>query len=128
MPTWLHLVRGPLLFHLEGALPGGGLSLVLEFLQPSSGPDRCATILPSSYHCHIYPYPNTAEERREIQEGLHTRIQDLYTVSEPQRGLLAWAVDHMSVRFLPGSVCLCWCFRETEGHFSSSCSFILAAR
>lgn len=80
------------------------------------------------YHCHIYPYPNTAEERREIQEGLHTRIQDLYTVSEPQRGLLAWAVDHMSVRFLPGSVCLCWCFRETEGHFSSSCSFILAAR
>ncbi|XP_042636526.1 V-type proton ATPase 116 kDa subunit a2 [Orycteropus afer afer] len=32
------------------------------------------------YHCHIYPYPNTAEERREIQEGLNTRIQDLYTV------------------------------------------------
>ncbi|XP_036132259.1 V-type proton ATPase 116 kDa subunit a2 isoform X4 [Molossus molossus] len=31
------------------------------------------------YHCHIYPYPNTAEERREIQEGLHTRIQDLHT-------------------------------------------------
>ncbi|XP_015422703.1 PREDICTED: V-type proton ATPase 116 kDa subunit a isoform 2 [Myotis davidii] len=32
------------------------------------------------YHCHIYPYPSTAEERREIQEGLSTRIQDLYTV------------------------------------------------
>ncbi|XP_030677483.1 V-type proton ATPase 116 kDa subunit a isoform X2 [Nomascus leucogenys] len=32
------------------------------------------------YHCHVYPYPNTAEERREIQEGLNTRIQDLYTV------------------------------------------------
>ncbi|XP_031193833.1 V-type proton ATPase 116 kDa subunit a [Mastomys coucha] len=32
------------------------------------------------YHCHIYPYPNSAEERREIQEGLNTRIQDLYTV------------------------------------------------
>ncbi|KAM9194057.1 V-type proton ATPase 116 kDa subunit a 2 isoform 2-T2 [Dugong dugon] len=32
------------------------------------------------YHCHIYPYPNTAEERKEIQEGLNTRIQDLYTV------------------------------------------------
>ncbi|KAH0502286.1 V-type proton ATPase 116 kDa subunit a isoform 2 [Microtus ochrogaster] len=31
------------------------------------------------YHCHVYPYPNTAEERREIQEGLNTRIQDLYT-------------------------------------------------
>ncbi|XP_004595468.2 V-type proton ATPase 116 kDa subunit a 2 [Ochotona princeps] len=32
------------------------------------------------YHCHVYPYPGTAEERREIQEGLNTRIQDLYTV------------------------------------------------
>uniref|UniRef100_A0A452TA41 V-type proton ATPase subunit a n=2 Tax=Ursus TaxID=9639 RepID=A0A452TA41_URSMA len=32
------------------------------------------------YHCHVYPYPNTAEERKEIQEGLNTRIQDLYTV------------------------------------------------
>lgn len=32
------------------------------------------------YHCHVYPYPNTAEERSEIQEGLNTRIQDLYTV------------------------------------------------
>ncbi|VTJ57197.1 V-type proton ATPase 116 kDa subunit a 2 isoform X3 [Marmota monax] len=32
------------------------------------------------YHCHIYPYPNTVEERKEIQEGLNTRIQDLYTV------------------------------------------------
>lgn len=37
--------------------------------------------LPSSYHCHVYPYPSTAEERKEIQEGLSTRIQDLYTVS-----------------------------------------------
>ncbi|XP_053444373.1 V-type proton ATPase 116 kDa subunit a 2 isoform X2 [Nycticebus coucang] len=32
------------------------------------------------YHCHVYPYPHTAEERAEIQEGLNTRIQDLYTV------------------------------------------------
>ncbi|KAM5237711.1 V-type proton ATPase 116 kDa subunit a 2 [Ctenodactylus gundi] len=32
------------------------------------------------YHCHVYPYPNTAEERKEVQEGLNTRIQDLYTV------------------------------------------------
>ncbi|XP_059974790.1 V-type proton ATPase 116 kDa subunit a 2 isoform X2 [Mesoplodon densirostris] len=31
------------------------------------------------YHCHVYPYPSNAEERREIQEGLNTRIQDLYT-------------------------------------------------
>ena len=39
-------------------------------------------ILSSSYHCHVYPYPNTAEERKGIQEGLNTRIQDLYTVSK----------------------------------------------
>lgn len=39
-----------------------------------------------SYHCHVYPYPNTAEERREIQEGLNTRIQDLYTVSKLELG------------------------------------------
>lgn len=38
-------------------------------------------LLSFSYHCHVYPYPNTVEERREIQEGLSTRIQDLYTVS-----------------------------------------------
>lgn len=45
-------------------------------------------VVSSSYHCHIYPYPNTAEERREIQEGLNTRIQDLYTVSK--LGLGTW--------------------------------------
>ncbi|XP_021113283.1 V-type proton ATPase 116 kDa subunit a isoform X3 [Heterocephalus glaber] len=32
------------------------------------------------YRCHVYPYPNTAEECKEIQEGLNVRIQDLYTV------------------------------------------------
>ncbi|XP_036609429.1 V-type proton ATPase 116 kDa subunit a2 [Trichosurus vulpecula] len=32
------------------------------------------------YHCHVYPYPSTVEERKEVHEGLNTRIQDLYTV------------------------------------------------
>ncbi|XP_005988989.1 V-type proton ATPase 116 kDa subunit a 2 isoform X2 [Latimeria chalumnae] len=32
------------------------------------------------YHCHVYPYPNTNEERREIIEGLNTRIQDITMV------------------------------------------------
>uniref|UniRef100_A0A5F8GXD3 V-type proton ATPase subunit a n=1 Tax=Monodelphis domestica TaxID=13616 RepID=A0A5F8GXD3_MONDO len=31
------------------------------------------------YHCHVYPYPTTVEERKEVHEGLNTRIQDLYT-------------------------------------------------
>ncbi|KAM3940014.1 V-type proton ATPase 116 kDa subunit a 2 [Leptodactylus fuscus] len=32
------------------------------------------------YHCHMYPYPNSSEERQEIISGLNTRIQDLHAV------------------------------------------------
>ncbi|XP_023660102.1 V-type proton ATPase 116 kDa subunit a [Paramormyrops kingsleyae] len=32
------------------------------------------------YHCHLYPYPNSNEERIEVVEGLRTRIQDLNIV------------------------------------------------
>uniref|UniRef100_A0AAQ4RN54 V-type proton ATPase subunit a n=1 Tax=Gasterosteus aculeatus aculeatus TaxID=481459 RepID=A0AAQ4RN54_GASAC len=32
------------------------------------------------YHCHLYPYPSTNEERNDVVEGLRTRIQDLHTV------------------------------------------------
>ncbi|XP_040203269.1 V-type proton ATPase 116 kDa subunit a2 [Rana temporaria] len=32
------------------------------------------------YHCHVYPYPNSSEERQEIISGLNTRIQDLQAV------------------------------------------------
>nr|XP_006640305.1 PREDICTED: V-type proton ATPase 116 kDa subunit a isoform 2 isoform X3 [Lepisosteus oculatus] len=32
------------------------------------------------YHCHLYPYPGSNEERNEVVEGLRTRIQDLHTV------------------------------------------------
>ncbi|KAM8885343.1 V-type proton ATPase 116 kDa subunit a isoform 1-T1 [Spinachia spinachia] len=32
------------------------------------------------YHCHLYPYPTTNEERNDVVEGLRTRIQDLHTV------------------------------------------------
>nr|XP_033809954.1 V-type proton ATPase 116 kDa subunit a isoform X2 [Geotrypetes seraphini] len=32
------------------------------------------------YHCHVYPYPNSVEERKEVLQGLKTRIQDLHTV------------------------------------------------
>uniref|UniRef100_A0A8C1X3Z4 V-type proton ATPase subunit a n=1 Tax=Cyprinus carpio TaxID=7962 RepID=A0A8C1X3Z4_CYPCA len=32
------------------------------------------------YHCHLYPYPNSNEERKDVVEGLRTRIQDLHTV------------------------------------------------
>lgn len=33
-----------------------------------------------SYHCHLYPYPGSNEERNDVVEGLKTRIQDLHTV------------------------------------------------
>ncbi|XP_057687516.1 V-type proton ATPase 116 kDa subunit a [Corythoichthys intestinalis] len=32
------------------------------------------------YHCHVYPYPNSNEERNSVVQGLNTRIQDLHTV------------------------------------------------
>ncbi|XP_066465969.1 V-type proton ATPase 116 kDa subunit a 2 [Tiliqua scincoides] len=32
------------------------------------------------YRCHVYPYPNTPEERRTVMEGLQVRIQDLHVV------------------------------------------------
>ncbi|XP_041854932.1 V-type proton ATPase 116 kDa subunit a [Melanotaenia boesemani] len=32
------------------------------------------------YHCHLYPYPSSNEERDDVVEGLRTRIQDLHTV------------------------------------------------
>ncbi|KAL0979347.1 hypothetical protein UPYG_G00183950 [Umbra pygmaea] len=32
------------------------------------------------YHCHVYPYPNSTEERDNVVEGLRTRIQDLHNV------------------------------------------------
>lgn len=33
-----------------------------------------------SYHCHLYPYPSSNEERDDVVEGLKMRIQDLHTV------------------------------------------------
>lgn len=32
------------------------------------------------YHCHLYPYPSSSDERNDVVEGLRTRIQDLHTV------------------------------------------------
>uniref|UniRef100_A0A3P8W2Z2 V-type proton ATPase subunit a n=1 Tax=Cynoglossus semilaevis TaxID=244447 RepID=A0A3P8W2Z2_CYNSE len=32
------------------------------------------------YHCHLYPYPTSSDERNDVVEGLATRIQDLHIV------------------------------------------------
>lgn len=37
-----------------------------------------------SYRCHVYPYPDTTEERQAVVEGLNVRIQDLEMVSKGQ--------------------------------------------
>nr|DBA23159.1 TPA: hypothetical protein GDO54_014100 [Pyxicephalus adspersus] len=37
-------------------------------------------LLGVNYHCRLYPYPNSPEERQEIMSGLNTRIQDLQAV------------------------------------------------
>ncbi|XP_048875565.1 V-type proton ATPase 116 kDa subunit a 2 [Brienomyrus brachyistius] len=33
-----------------------------------------------SYHCHLYPHPESDEERCDVMESLATRVQDLHTV------------------------------------------------
>lgn len=33
-----------------------------------------------SYHCHLYPHPETDEERADVMDSLRTRIQDLQNV------------------------------------------------
>ncbi|XP_068166587.1 V-type proton ATPase 116 kDa subunit a isoform X2 [Antennarius striatus] len=32
------------------------------------------------YHCHLYPYPTSNDDRTDVVEGLKVRIQDLHTV------------------------------------------------
>uniref|UniRef100_A0A665V7Q9 V-type proton ATPase subunit a n=1 Tax=Echeneis naucrates TaxID=173247 RepID=A0A665V7Q9_ECHNA len=52
---------------------------VEEYLEDPDtvGPSRLSS---SFYHCHLYPYPSSNEERNDVVEGLRTRIQDLHTV------------------------------------------------
>lgn len=59
-------------------LHGKGLTLVCFHVT------FCLTRISScSYHCHLYPYPSSNEERNDVLEGLKTRIQDLHTVGLP---------------------------------------------
>uniref|UniRef100_A0AAQ4QTY8 V-type proton ATPase subunit a n=1 Tax=Gasterosteus aculeatus aculeatus TaxID=481459 RepID=A0AAQ4QTY8_GASAC len=50
---------------------------VEEYLED---PDTVSSSKHTFYHCHLYPYPSTNEERNDVVEGLRTRIQDLHTV------------------------------------------------
>ncbi|XP_032803352.1 V-type proton ATPase 116 kDa subunit a 2-like [Petromyzon marinus] len=52
------------------------------------------------YHCHLYPYPDTQKERRDLLMGLFTRIEDIKVVllrtDDYLRQMLLKAVDNIS--------------------------------
>lgn len=39
-----------------------------------------ASVCPS-FHCHMYPYPESEASRADTMSGLHNQIQDLSVVS-----------------------------------------------
>lgn len=47
----------------------------------------------TSYHCHLYPHPETDEERADVMDSLRTRIQDLQNV----RLLLSRLIDYCTL-------------------------------
>lgn len=55
--------------------------------QPWHPLTRWCPICPS-FHCHVYPYPESEASRADTMSGLHSQIQDLSVVSwTPQGGL-----------------------------------------
>ncbi|KAJ8286295.1 hypothetical protein GJAV_G00036820 [Gymnothorax javanicus] len=48
------------------------------------------------YHCHLYPHPDSAEEREEVMESLKTRTQDLQTVLHRTEEYLRQVLDKAS--------------------------------
>ncbi|KAJ8260689.1 hypothetical protein COCON_G00164120 [Conger conger] len=48
------------------------------------------------YHCHVYPHPDSAEEREEVMESLKTRTQDLQTVLHRTEEYLRQVLDKAS--------------------------------
>lgn len=43
-------------------------------------PDTAVSVCPS-FHCQVYPYPESEASRAETLNGLHSQIQDLSVVS-----------------------------------------------
>ncbi|XP_076854084.1 V-type proton ATPase 116 kDa subunit a isoform X2 [Brachyhypopomus gauderio] len=48
------------------------------------------------YHCHLYPYPTSNDERAIVKDGLHTRIQDLHTVLQRTEEYLHQVLNNAS--------------------------------
>ncbi|TUV82046.1 Dynein heavy chain 10, axonemal [Bagarius yarrelli] len=56
------------------------LHITRNFIHRTAEVEAFERMLWRVYHCHLYPYPNSNEERNDVVEGLRTRIQDLHTV------------------------------------------------
>lgn len=50
---------------------------------------RCLSVRPS-FHCHVYPYPESEASRVDTMNGLHSQIQDLSVVSWAPRQRTGW--------------------------------------
>ncbi|XP_036384645.1 V-type proton ATPase 116 kDa subunit a2-like [Megalops cyprinoides] len=48
------------------------------------------------YHCHLYPHPDSAEEREDVMDSLRTRTQDLQTVLHRTEDYLRQVLDKAS--------------------------------
>nr|XP_009680896.1 PREDICTED: V-type proton ATPase 116 kDa subunit a isoform 3 [Struthio camelus australis] len=69
--------------------------------QPVSAVQEARSVLPSpqrarvcpSFHCHVYPYPESEASRTETLTGLLSQIQDLSVVLEETEQYLAQVLD-----------------------------------
>ncbi|KAM4708352.1 V-type proton ATPase 116 kDa subunit a 2 [Discoglossus pictus] len=71
------------------------------------------------FHCHIYPYPGSSDERKEIMLGLNTRIQDLHTViyrtdeylrqvlSQASESICKWVIEVQKMKAIYHVLNLC---------------------
>lgn len=48
--------------------------------EPWHPPNMSVCVCPS-FHCHMYPYPESEASRADTMSGLHNQIQDLSVVS-----------------------------------------------
>uniref|UniRef100_A0A8C9TH10 V-type proton ATPase subunit a n=1 Tax=Scleropages formosus TaxID=113540 RepID=A0A8C9TH10_SCLFO len=71
------------------------------------------------YHCHLYPHPETDEERCDVMESLATRIQDLHTVlsrtedylrqvlNKASESVFTWAIQVQKMKAIYHTLNMC---------------------
>lgn len=63
---------------MSSLTPSGPKKVYLALLPPN--PDTALSVCPS-FHCQVYPYPESEASRAETLNGLLSQIQDLSVVS-----------------------------------------------